>query len=219
MPSPTFPSGVTIATFDEGATPVTGAPYSFRLRAGTSGDGMRNVWMTAVVAAAFLSGAGLSAVAAAPLETAAPEGLTTVTLAQTRAFVTASGGVVEKVDDTDDGGFQMKAVYPDKIPVFIDGSVCRGVGEEKRCRELQLSAYFAFDTEAEADRMEHELDITWLSDVRIGSEVQIWRYEFIYGTTRTHLEAVFRTFIDCLWAAHDIVYPKTTDAPGASASG
>lgn len=164
------------------------------------------------MAAAWLAGA-----AAARAETTAPEGLTAVTVAQVRAYVAASGGTVEKVEDTDDGAFEMKAVYPGKAPVYIEGFECRGVGEEKRCRELQLYAYFLFDTEAEARAKEHEVDVLWLSDLQIGHELKIWRYEVVYGATATHLQDVFATFLSALWAAYDIIYPKSPDAGDAAA--
>lgn len=135
-----------------------------------------------------------------------------MSVADARALVAESGGVVRSVEDTDTGDYVMTIDYPDGLPVYLDGTSCRGAGEAKRCKEFQLSAYFAFDTEAEALAQEHAVDIVWLADKQIGVELLVWRMGFVGGVTRTHMLNTFLTFVETVWAAHAIVYPPSPEA-------
>tara|TARA_R110000764_G_C10768792_1_gene354595 strand:- start:28 stop:570 length:543 start_codon:yes stop_codon:yes gene_type:complete len=139
------------------------------------------------------------------------EGLSTMSVAQARGYAGSSGGTVRKVEDLDDGTYEMTIDYPDEIPVYLTGYECAGAGEAKKCSAFMLTSYFGFDTEAEARAMEHRLDINWLSDSQIGLQLQVWRYEFVDGSTDHHMAATFETFVDCVRAAINIVYPETPD--------
>ncbi len=140
-----------------------------------------------------------------------------MSVAEARALAAESGGVVRSVEDTDTGEYVMAIAYPDELPVTLKGLGCRGAGEAKRCEEFQFSAYFAFDTEAEAAAQEHALDVIWLADKRYDNELMVWRMGFVGGTTRTHMLKTFIVFVETVWAAQAIVYPRTPDVEGASA--
>lgn len=145
--------------------------------------------------------------------------MTHMSVAQARAYATAAGGTVRAVEDLDDGSYEMTIDYPDGIPVYVVGVDCTGAGEAKLCTEFQTSAWFVFDDAAEALTMEHTLDILWLSDKQIENAVKVWRYEFVSGMTEAHLKQTFSTFLETVWAAMDIVYPRSPDSVGKSASG
>lgn len=135
-----------------------------------------------------------------------------MSVADARALVMESGGVVRSIEDTDTGDYVMTIDYPDGLPVYLDGISCRGAGEAKRCKEFQISAYFAFGTEAEALAQEHAVDIVWLADKQIGNELMVWRMGFVGGVTRTHMLNTFLTFVDTVWATHAVIYPQSADA-------
>lgn len=148
----------------------------------------------------------------------ANETLDAMSVGMARELAVESGGKVVEVEDLDDGTYEMKIHYPDEAPVYLRGYECRGVGDAKRCEDFKLSAWFGLDSEAEALAMEHTVDIVWLSDMQDGDELRIWRYEFVSGATRERLLKTFRTFVDTMWAAYDIIYPKSPDA-GAQKAG
>lgn len=170
--------------------------------------------MAAVAAVGWLS-CGTAAWA----EKTAPEGLTAVSVAQMRGFVETTGGVVDKVEDTDTGDVRIQATYPGKAPIDVDGYQCRGVGAEKRCRALTLTARFAMGSEAEAKAKEHALHMNWIADNQEGEQLVIWRYELIYGTSVTYLEEAFRVFLDCFWTAYDILFPGASEEDGKTRTG
>ena len=136
-----------------------------------------------------------------------------MSVAEARILAVESGGVVRLVEDTETGEYTMTIDYPDGLPVFLDGISCRGAGEAKRCEEFQLSAYFAFDTDAEALAQEHAVDIVWLTDKQIGNELMVWRMGFVDGINRAHMLKTFLVFVETVWAAHAIVYPQAPDTP------
>jgi len=140
-----------------------------------------------------------------------------MSVAEARVLAVESGGVVRSVEDTETGEYLMAIDYPDGLPVTLKGMGCRGAGDAKRCEEFQFSAYFAFDTEAEAVAQEQALDIIWLADKRYDNELTVWRMGFVGGTTRSHMLKTFIVFVEAVWAAQAIVYPQTPDEGGASA--
>ena len=142
----------------------------------------------------------------------AAEGLSTMSVAQARGYAAASGGTVRNVEDLEDGTYEMTIDYPGEIPVYLLGFDCTAAGEAKRCDSFQLTAYFGFDTEAEARVMEHSLDIAWIADSQVGRQLQVWRYELVAGSTDRHLIVTFQTFVDAVRAAIDIVYPVAPDS-------
>lgn len=161
---------------------------------------------------AMISGSASAQTNEAP---APPEGLSHMTVAQARSFAEAAGGTVRQVEDLDDGDYEMTIDYPDGIPVYVRGANCTGAGEAKRCSEFESSAYFGFDSEAEALAAEHAMDIIWLSDKQIDDQLKVWRYEFVAGATAAHLSATFRTFLETVWAAQEIVDPVSPDGEAA----
>lgn len=173
---------------------------------------MKYVRMVAALIAAMISGP----VSAQSNEAPAPqEGLSHMTVAQARSFAEAAGGTVRAVEDLEDGDYEMTIDYPDGIPVYVRGYSCSGAGEAKRCSEFESSVYFGFDNEAEALAAEHAMDIVWLSDKQIEDQLKVWRYEFVAGSTAAHLRATFRTFLETVWAAQDIVDPVSPDGEAA----
>ncbi len=140
-----------------------------------------------------------------------------MSLAEARVLAVESGGVVRSVEDTETGEYVMTIDYPDGLPVMLKGLSCHGAGDAKRCEEFQFSAYFAFDSEAEAAAQEHALDVIWLADKRYDNELMVWRMGFVSGATRTHMLKTFLVFVETVWAAQAIVYPQTPDGEGASA--
>jgi len=140
-----------------------------------------------------------------------------MSVAEARVLAAESGGVVRSVEDTDTGEYVMAIDYPDGLPVTLKGMGCKGVGDAKRCEEFQFSAYFAFDTEAEAAAQEHALDVIWLADKRYDNDLTVWRMGFVGGTTRSHMLKTFIVFVEAVWAAQAIVHPQSPDEGEASA--
>lgn len=162
---------------------------------------MRN-WAAAAAGLALLAG---SVPAAA--QTADDKLVTTLGIPEVRALVLETGGTPGEVEHKADNEYRMEIAYPDGLYVHFEGWSCTGDGEAKRCGEFLMYVWFELDSEAEARAMEHEVNVVWLSDEAVGSDLKVWRMDYLDGMTRGRVRGMFDTFLLTVGVARDIVFP------------
>jgi hypothetical protein len=150
--------------------------------------------------------------AAAAQAAAADEPITTLGIAEVRALAVETGGAPGKVEHLENNEYRMEIAYPDGLFVQFEGWACEGDGDAKRCAEFMLYVRFALGSEAEARQREHEVSTAWLSDAAIGTDLKVWRMDYIAGMTRGRMRGMFETFLDTIGVARDIVFPPKDGA-------
>ncbi|HYC69367.1 hypothetical protein [Brevundimonas sp.] len=162
-----------------------------------------------VAGMALMAGGG-----AAGAQVASDKPLTTLSVAEVRALGVETGGAPGEVEHLDNNEYRLQIVYPDGPPVYFEGWSCTGEGEAKRCAEFEMHVWFEFDSEAEAQAKEHEIGVVWLSDMAIGSDLKVWRMDYLAGMTRGRMRGVFETFLDTVDVARDVAFPAKEGATG-----
>lgn len=138
--------------------------------------------------------------------------VTTLGLDEVRALAIETGGTPREVEHMENNEYRMEIAYPDGLFVQFEGWSCTGADEAKRCGEFMMYIWFEFDSEAEARAMEHEVDIVWLSDQAMGSDLKVWRMDVLAGMTRDRVRRQFESFVVTANAARDIVFPPKDGA-------
>ena len=166
-----------------------------------AGQSMRN--LAGVAAGIALMAGGAPAWAQA----ASDQPITTLGPAEVRALAIETGGAPGKVTHMDNNEYRLEIGYPDGMFVQFEGWSCTGAGEAKRCAEFMMYVWFELDSEAEALAKEHEVSTAWLSDAAIGSDLKVWRMDYLTGMTRGRMRTMMETFLVTVGVARDIVFP------------
>ncbi|MDI6623721.1 MAG: hypothetical protein QME55_03245, partial [Brevundimonas sp.] len=145
--------------------------------------------------------------------------VTALGIPEVRAMAIETGGVPTEVEHLDDNEYRMEIAYPDGLYVQFEGWRCTGAGEDKRCAEFMMYVWFELDSEAEALAKEHEVNIAWLADIAIGSELKVWRMDYLEGMTRDRVRGMFDTFLHTVAVARDVVFPAKGEEKGAAKGG
>jgi len=145
--------------------------------------------------------------------------VTTLGLDEVRAFAVETGGTPREVEHMENNEYRMEIAYPDGLFVQYEGWSCTGAGEAKRCGEFMMYVWFELGSEAEARAMESEVDIVWLSDQALGSDLKVWRMDVLDGMTRGRVRRQFESFVMTANAARDIVFPPKGAAGGGRTGG
>lgn len=160
--------------------------------------------------AALLAGGG-----AAGAQTPDDKLVTALSIPEVRALAVETGGVPGEVEHLEDNEYRMEIAYPDGLYVQFEGWSCTGDGEAKRCAEYLMYVWFELGSEAEALAKEHEVNIAWLSDMAIGTELKVWRMDYLAGMTRGRLRGLFVTFLDTVGVAREVVFPAKEEEKAA----
>ena len=140
-------------------------------------------------------------------QTAADEPISTLSVAELRALAVETGGAPGKAEHLADNEYRVEIAYPDGLYVQFEGWTCTGAGDAKRCREFLMYVRFELGSEAEARAREHEVSTAWLSDAAIGSDLKVWRMDYIPGMTRGRMRTMIETFLEAVDVAREIVFP------------
>lgn len=174
---------------------------------------MRRLAAATAAGAALLAGGG-----AAGAQTPDDKLLTALGIPEVRALAIESGGAPGEVEHLENNEYRLEIAYPDGLYVQFEGWSCSGAGEAKRCAELIMYVWFDLESEAEALEKEHQVDIAWLSDVAVGSDLKVWRMDYLAGMTHGRVRGMFETFVSTVSHARDMVFPpKDADAAGGKA--
>ena len=163
------------------------------------------------LAAAMTAGLALMAAAGPAWAQSSDDKLVaTLGLPEVRALAVETGGVPGEVEHLADNEYRMEIAYPDGLYLQFEGWNCIGDGEAKRCAEFLMYVWFELGSEAEALAKEHEVNIAWLSDSAFGTELKVWRMDYLAGMTRGRLRGLFDTFVHTANLARDVVFPVKT---------
>lgn len=151
-------------------------------------------------------------------QSAADQPISTLSIAEVRALAVETGGAASKVEHLDNNEYRVEIAYPDGLYVQFEGWSCTGAGDAKRCPEFMMYVWFELGSEAEALAKEHEISTAWLSDAAIGSDLKVWRMDYLAGMTRGRMRTMIETFLNAVDVARAIVFPPKEGRSARSGS-